>query len=135
MLPDDAVSSARMRSLARLARPTAHEVRGALSALQIHLELLAGALRSDETALRQRGARSLGVLKDDCARLRRLREAFLALAALPDEPGDGDTATLVAGVVDAVRPLATTRRVRMEATPLAPKPCAGSALEAGRQRL
>jgi signal transduction histidine kinase len=135
MLPDDAVSSARMRSLARLARPTAHEVRGALSALHIHLELLAGALRTDETALRERGARYLGVLKDECARLQRLTEAFLALAALPDAPADGDTATLVAGVVDAVRPLAAMRRVRMEATPVAPTPCAGPALEAGRQRL
>src|SRR5262245_48705384 len=131
----DALSSARMRSLARLARPTAHEVRGALSALHIHLELLAGALGTDETALRERGTRYLGVLKDECARLQRLMEAFLALAALPDAAADGDTATLVAGVVDAVRPLATTRRVRMEATPVAPKPCAGPALEAGRQRL
>jgi signal transduction histidine kinase len=135
MLADDAVPSARMRSLTRLARPTAHEVRGALSALHIHLELLASALGADESALRERGARYLGVLKDECARLQRLTEAFLALAALPDAPADGDTATLVAGVVEAVRPLATTRRVRMEATPVAPKPCPGPVLEVGRQRL
>ena len=132
---DDPVSTARMRSLARLARPTAHEVRGALSALHIHLELLAGALDTDEAAVRERRARHLAVVKEECGRLQRVTDAFLALAALPAASADADAATLAAGVVEAVRPLAITRHVRLESTPVAPRPCAGAQIEVWRQHL
>src|SRR5262245_25546352 len=132
---DDAVASARMHCLARLARPTSHEVRGALSALNIHLELLADALDTDEAAVRDRRTRHLAVLRDECARLQRVIEAFIALAALPDRPGDSDFGTIVSGVLEAVRPLAVTRRVQLEATPVSPGMCPGTELEASRQRL
>lgn len=135
MLHNDAVSTARMRSLARLARPTAHEVRGALSTLHIHLELLAGVLDTDDAAVRERRARHLAVLKEECGRLQRVTDAFLALAALPDASADTDVAALVAGIVDAVRPLAIARRVRLESTPVAPWQCAGAELEVWRQGL
>lgn len=135
MLHNDAVSTARMRSLARLARPTAHEVRGALSTLHIHLELLAGVLDTDDAAVRERRERHLAVLKEECGRLQRVTDAFLALAALPDASADTDVAALVAGIVDAVRPLAIARRVRLESTPVAPWQCAGAELEVWRQGL
>jgi signal transduction histidine kinase len=130
---DNAVSTARMQILARLARPTAHEVRGALSALHIHLELLAGALDTDDAAVRERRARHLAVLKEECGRLQQVTDAFIALASLADV--DADVRTVVAGVVEAVRPLAITRQVRLEAAPVMQGTCRGSELEASRQRL
>jgi len=135
MRHDDTVLCARMRTLARLARPTAHEVRGALNALTMHLELLAGSLGADEGAIRERQARHLGVVKEQCARIQHLTDAFLALATLPDAPDDADTADTVAGAIEAVRPLASTRRVQLEATPVASAKCAGAGLERWRQRL
>ena len=132
---DDAVASARMQCLALLARPTAHEVRGALSTLHIHLELIAGALDTDDTTVRDRRARHLAVLREECARLQRVTDAFIGLAALPDRPGDSDFGTIVSGVLEAVRPLATIRRVQLEAAPVSPGLCPGAELEASRQRL
>src|SRR5262245_5727826 len=132
---DDAVASARMQCLALLARPTAHEVRGALSTLHIHLELIAGALDTDDATVRNRRARHLAVLREECARLQRMTDAFIGLAALPDRPGDSDFGTIVAGVLEAVRPLATTQRVKLEAAPVSPGRCPGAELEASRQRL
>jgi signal transduction histidine kinase len=127
---DDGTSSARMRSLARLARPTAHEVRGALSAIHIKLELLGG-LEGDESTTR----RHLAGLKEQCTRIQRATDAFLSLATLSDTPADADAGTLVAQVVDAVRPLAAASRVALESTPVAPQLCAGAGIEACRQRL
>lgn len=135
MQDDDTVFSARMRSLARLARPTAHEVRGALNALTMHLELLAGSLDAGAPAVRERQGRHVAVLRAQCARLQHLTDAFLALAALPDTPADADTAVTVTGAVEAVRPLAATRHVRLEATPVTSQKCTGPALESWRQRL
>ena len=121
-----------MRSLARLARPTAHEVRGALSAIHIKLELLGGTLAADDEAARPH----LAGLKEQCKRIRHLTDAFLTLAALPDDaPADADAGTLVAQVVDAVRPLAAASRVALESAPVAPQLCAGAGIEACRQRL
>jgi len=124
-----------MHCLARLARPTAHEVRGALSALHIHLELVAGALDTDDATVRDRRSRHLAVLREECARLQRVTDAFIALAALPDRPGDSDFGTILSGVLEAVRPLATTRRVHLEAVPFAPGMCPGAELEVSRQRV
>ena len=120
-----------MRSLARLARPTAHEVRGALSAIHIKLELLGGTLAADEEAARQH----LAGLKEQCKRIQHLTDAFLTLAALPDAPADADAGTLVAQVVDAVRPLAAASRVALESAPVPPQRCAGAGIESCTQRL
>ena len=128
---DENVGTARMRSLARLARPTAHEVRGALSAIHIKLELLGGTLAADEAAARQH----LASLKEQCTRIQRLTEAFLTLAALSEAPADADAGSVVSLVVDAVRPLAAASRVALESTPVAPQPCSGPGIEACRQRL
>ena len=128
---DENVCTARMCSLARLARPTAHEVRGALSAIHIKLELLGGTLAADEAAARQH----LAGLKEQCKRIQHLTDAFLTLAALPDAPADADAGTLVAQVVGAVRPLAAASRVALESAPVAPQLCAGAGIEACRQRL
>jgi signal transduction histidine kinase len=135
MLHDDVLAIARMRSLARLARPTAHELHGALSALYIHLELLAGALDSDDTAVRERRQRHLEVVREECRRLQRIVDAFLTLAALPDGAAELDLGVLVNAVVEAVRPLAAARRVRLEAPAWAPGGCTGPQAEGCRQRL
>jgi signal transduction histidine kinase len=135
MLHDDALATARMRSLARLARPTAHELRGALSALYIHLELLAGALDGDDTAVCERRQRHLEVVREECRRLQRIVDAFLTLAALPDGAAELDLGVLVNAVVEAVRPLAAARRVRLEAPAWAPGGCTGPQAEGCRQRL
>jgi signal transduction histidine kinase len=135
MPKDDAMTAARMRSLARLAAPTAHELRGALSALHLHLELLGGALDADDTAARERRQRYLRVLRAESGRLHRVTEAFLALAALPAGPADTDLAALVDGVVEAARPLATACRVRLEASYPGPVRVTVPEPEACRQRL
>jgi len=114
MPPDDALIAARMQALTRLARPTLHELRGALSALQIHLELLAGALDTDDQATRERHQRYLAVLRDESLRLRSISEAFIGLAVLRSDPGEIDAGVLVAEVVEAARPLAVARRVRLQ---------------------
>ena len=128
---DENVGTARMRSLARLARPTAHEVRGALSAINIKLELLGGTLAADEAAVRQH----LAGLKEQCRRIERLTDAFLSLAALSDAPADADAGTVVSLVVEAVRPLAAASRVALESAPIATRLCSGPEIEACRQRL
>ena len=128
---DENVGTARMRSLARLARPTAHEVRGALSAINIKLELLGGTHAADEAAVRQH----LPGLKEQCRRIQRLTDAFLTLASLSEAPADADAGTMVALVVDAVRPLAAASRVTLESAPVAPQLCSGAGIEACRQRL
>jgi signal transduction histidine kinase len=132
---DDDVSTARMRSLARLVRPTAHELHGALSALHIHLELLAGALDADDAALRERRQGYLEVLRQECGRVQRVADAFLALATLTVGRADADPSAFVAGVVEAARPLATARRVRLEASAFPPRMGTGPQPEGCRQRL
>jgi signal transduction histidine kinase len=135
MHPDDASPAARMRALAQLARPTAHELRGALGSMTMHLELLAGVLDQEDGALaRTHGQRYLAVLREECGRLQRVADAFLALAA-PGGTGETDLSALVAGVVDAVRPLALGRRVRLELTECAPLLHELPDREASRQRL
>src|SRR5262245_37949561 len=104
MPPDDALITARMGVLTRLARPTLHDLRGALSALQIHLELLAGVVDGEDQATSARRQRYLMVLREESARLQRISEAFIGLAALPSNPGEMEAGVLVAEVVEAARP-------------------------------
>jgi signal transduction histidine kinase len=136
MNPDDASVAARMRALAQLARPTAHELRGKLGSVSMHLELLANVLsEQDEQSGRARGERHLAVVRDECGRLQRIAEAFLDLAALPGGRQRIDLAALVRSVIDAVRPLAASRRVRLELGDCAPETCELPDREASRQRL
>jgi signal transduction histidine kinase len=133
---DDASTAARMRSLAQLARPTVHELRGALSSMTMHLELIASALDGqDEASSRARLAGYLAVVRGECRRLQRIAEAFVDLAALPGGTGVVDLAALVGGVLDAVRPLAVARRVRLELGACAPQTSEVRDREAPRQRL
>jgi len=104
--------------------------------MTMHLELLAGVLdQEDGASARTHGQRYLAVLREECRRLQRVADAFLALAALPGGTGETDLAALVAGVVDAVRPLALGRRVRLELTECAPLLHELADREASRQRL
>src|SRR5262249_35967754 len=107
---DDNVGTGRMRSLSRLARPTAHEVRGALSGITTNLELRGAAPAADGAAVRQ----PLRGLKEQCRRIERLTDASLPLAARPGAPADADAGTVVSVVVEAVRPLAAVSRVALE---------------------
>jgi len=133
---DDASTAARMRSLAQLARPTVHELRGALSSMTMHLELIPSALDGqDEPSSRTRLAGYLAVVRGECGRLQRIAEAFLGLAALPGGTGSVDLAALVGSVLEAVRPLAVARRVRLELGACAPQTCEVPDREAPRQRL
>ena len=138
-LPDrttpDPLVLARMRSLARLAPSTVHEVRGALSAMQIHVELLAAPCAGENPADRARRERYLAVLREQCARLQRLTIAYLDLATLPGDPGGGDAAALVTGVVAAAEPLAAARKVRLESGESARVPARVRPGELRRQEL
>jgi signal transduction histidine kinase len=129
---DDAVIAARLRSLARLARPTAHELRGALNTLQLQVEVLAASAGDLPGG---GGAGCLETIRAECQRVGRIAEAFLALAALPDAPGVTDLGGLVAGVIEAVRPLAAARRVRLDAPGCTPRLCHMTDPDVGRQRL
>jgi signal transduction histidine kinase len=74
-------------------------------------------------------------VRRECGRLQRIAEAFLDLAALPGGTGGVDLAALVGSVLDAVRPLAVARRVRLELGACAPRTCEVPDREAPRQRL
>src|SRR5262249_9190394 len=133
MRHDDTVLCARMRTLARLARPTAHEVRGALNALTMHLELLTGSLGADEGAIRERQARHLAVVEEEWRSHQHPPDGFPPLAQVPDGAEDAGTADPVASAIEAVGPLATNRHVELKATPVASAKCAGAGLERWRQ--
>src|SRR5262249_6620554 len=103
MSSDDAFTAARMRSLVCLVRPTSHELRGALNAMQMHLELLSGALdEPPDPQTVERRRRYLDVIGDECRRLHLVVSAFLDLVAPPERAGGTDPASLVSGIVDAV---------------------------------
>src|SRR5262249_30439957 len=74
-------------------------------------------------------------VKEQCRRTPPLTAAFLPPAPLPGAPADADAGTMVALVVDAVRPLAAASRVALESAPVAPQLCSGAGIEACRQRL
>jgi len=135
MKPDDAFTAARMRSLAQLARPTVHDLRGTLSSMTMHLDLLASALADHGDEARERGRRYIDVLRQECVRLQRSAEAFLDLASSAGEAGEVDVGALVSRVVDAVRPLASAHRVRLELAPCTANVCDLPERESSRQRL
>jgi len=104
--------------------------------MTMHIELIASALDGrDEECSRARLAGYLAVVRRECGRLQRIAEAFLDLAALPGGTGGVDLAALVGSVLDAVRPLAVARRVRLELGACAPRTCEVPDREAPRQRL
>lgn len=117
-MPDDGFGAARFLDLVRLARPTAHEVRGACSTMAIHLELTRSALGTvPDGALRDQLARHLDVLERERERLLAATQAFLALVATPGAPAEPvDVAALVHETIAALRPLAIERRVRLDLT-------------------
>jgi len=104
--------------------------------MTMYLELIAGTLDGqDQASARERLARYLAVVRGECGRVQRIAEAFVDLAALPGGTGAVDLAAVVGSVVDAVRPLAVTRRVRLELGACAPQTCEVCDREAARQRL
>ncbi len=116
--PDDGFGAARFLDLVRLARPTAHALRGACGTMAIHLELTRSSLAGvADGALRDQLARYVDVLDRERERLLAASQAFLALVATPGAlPESVDVAALVHETVAALRPLATERRVRLDVT-------------------
>lgn len=108
-------SDARLRSLVQLAQPTAHDVRGALNALQLHIELLAGIDANGQDAGARLG-RHVGTLRSECARLHRLVESFFDQIAMPDQPASIPLGALLDGVVSAAQPAAKAVRAALSAT-------------------
>jgi hypothetical protein len=116
MAVSESFPTARYSTVARLARATLHELRGASSTIAIHLELLRAGLDDVVGAgMRDQLDRHIEVLQRESERLLRSAQAFFALLGLPDpEPVEFDVAALVAETGEALRPLAIERRVRLE---------------------
>lgn len=83
---DDRRLADRMRSLARLHRHNAHDLRSPLNAMVVNLELLGDAVEPGASGgdLEARRRRYVGVLKEELGRLSRHLAAWLAHTAPPD---------------------------------------------------
>lgn len=109
-------ATARFLSLVRLAPATAHALRGAVSTLAIHTELLASSVVDDDPALAARQRRWLAVLDEERRRLACITERFVAEVHLPDPmPGVVDLGALVADVLALLGPYAVDARVPLQA--------------------
>lgn len=117
MSASDRFSTARFSTVARLARPTLHELRGASSTIAIHLELLRAGLDGGAAETPDQLDRHVDVLQRESERLLQAAGAFFSLLAMPEaEPVEFDVAALVAETGEALRPLAVERRVRLDVT-------------------
>jgi signal transduction histidine kinase len=125
------LSLARLESLARVARATAHDVRGAAGTLAVHTALLAEASRDDRgaddddaPAARAARRRWIAALDESRGRLLALVEGVLAVACVPDDgPGSCDLAARTAAALALLAPVAAGRRVQLRwHAPAAPVP-------------
>lgn len=111
----DSSGPARLATLARLAVPTSHDIRGACGAMAIHVELLATVLRDLPDAAQGTLSDHAAVLERDIRRLLDMVQAFFALVALPDEvDSEFDLGALLEETVAALQPLARRGRVVVE---------------------
>jgi signal transduction histidine kinase len=112
---DHGFDTARLGTLVRLARSTAHEMRGAAGTIAIHGELLSTTLDAvEDAALRERLSRYLAVLERERQRLLDIFHAFLALVASQGPPVAVDVSALLEETGAALRPLAIECGVRLE---------------------
>lgn len=123
-----ALTAARLRSLSRLTRAYAHEVRGASSALAIHTELLARSIADiDDPALRARQERYVRVVGEQRQRMQQLVDVLLgAIVALDDGAVEAfDLGEVLGGLHALLAPQSTERRAPLELTPSGPLPMTG----------
>jgi signal transduction histidine kinase len=114
--------ASRMRSLIRLQRSIAHQLRSPLNAMTLNLELLRLGFEEreeGETDLRSIEGRLEGhvdTLDRDLGRLNRsLQTAFARLEGTDAGPGSFDVRRLVREILATVRPQAKSQQVRIEA--------------------
>lgn len=122
------LSAARLRSLARLSRAFAHEIRGASSALAIHTELLAGSVDAvEDEAVRERQRRYVRVLVQERQRIQRLVDVLLgAVAPLDDAAAEPfDLSEVLADLHALLGPQAVERRAPLDLTSAGPLPMTG----------
>lgn len=123
-----ALTAARLRSLSRLARAYAHEIRGASSALAIHTELLSRSVADveDET-VRARQQRYVGVLTQERQRIQGLVDVLLdALVPLDDPAVESFDLGEVLGRLHALLgPQSVERRAPVEVAPAGALPMTG----------
>ncbi len=124
----NALTAARLRSLSRMTRAYAHEVRGASSALAIHTELLARSIADvEDPALRARQERYVRVVGEQRRRVQELVDVLLgAIVALDDGGVEAfDLAEVLGGVHALLAPQSTERRAPLEVTSSGPLPVTG----------
>jgi signal transduction histidine kinase len=122
------LTAARLRSLSRLVRAYAHEIRGASSALAIHTELLSGSVADvEDDAIRTRQQRYVRVLNDERQHVQRLVDVLLdAVVPLDDAVVEAfDLSEVLARMHALVAPQAIERRAPLDVVPGGPLPMTG----------
>lgn len=107
---DDALLSARMRSLAAFARDYFHDLKGPLNTIALRLEVLR-AVPAGEAGDDKRRA-SMGAIEEQIRRLDRMLQGWLAYTAPADAPAAVcDLGTLAREIAVVVEPRARKRRL------------------------
>lgn len=106
----------RSQTAARLARAARHDLRGALNALHLHVELLVGAESDDggAAATRHRRAEHAAVVREACRSLCELLPLVVHPLPPSQHAGDAALAALVSDVVALVGPIASARGVDLD---------------------
>ena len=121
---DNAFDLVRLATLRALARPTAHEIRGAIGSVMVHVELLEASLL-DEPTQSDRQRRHLDVIRRQQKQLERCMTLFIDLVDAPPSAAAVDLAAVVDDAAAAIVPLAKDRRVTVAVTrPPEPVPVA-----------
>ncbi len=107
------LSAARDRWLTSLAKDTAHDVRGLLNVITLHLELLARAAQTGiETADRKNSQRSADVIRRALQRLDRQMSIVLRAQMIEsDSPREFDLSEMCGLLVDLIGPRASRQQV------------------------
>jgi signal transduction histidine kinase len=122
------LTAARLRSLSRLARAYAHEIRGASSSLAIHTELLSGSVAEiEDEGIRSRQQRYVRVLASERQRVQRLIDQLLDAVVPLDDPAVEafDLSEVLAGLHALLTPQATERRAPLDVAADGPLPMTG----------
>jgi signal transduction histidine kinase len=122
------LTAARLRSLSRLARAYAHEIRGASSSLAIHTELLSGAIGAlEDDGVRSKQQRWVRVLNDERQRVQRLVDVLLdAMVPLDDAAIESFVLSELLGRLHAlIAPQAVERRAPLDVAAVGPLPMTG----------
>jgi signal transduction histidine kinase len=127
-MTENGLTAARLRSLSRLARAYAHEIRGATSSLAIHTELLSGTIAAlEDDGARAKQQRWVRVMADERQRVQRMVDVLLdALAPLDDSVVESfDLSELLGHLHALVAPQAVERRAPFDVVAGGPLPMTG----------